>query len=384
MEDKKQTAYPAQHEVPAKVCKVLTTILSWPRPHNTQAETMFREWLTDQIKLADDTAVVTVTSGGNLYVDKRNGKPGTQVLFSCHMDTVDGGIWGNPKTVRGKPTHQVKKLTYDANFGEIALDRAGEVGAVGTCLGADDGVGVWLMLKMLQARVPGGYIFHTGEECGGVGSRAMVDKHRDILAHYGVALAFDRPHNDEVIIHQRGVECASVECGAWLATTLNKAGFNFATSTRGVFTDTANYRKLVPECLNLGVGYDRQHGINETLDYAHAHALMQALITLDWTDMPVKRDHTKPDYVPQQPGLFKGFMPEFKAVPKQSKYDPPKYEEPKSEFDDLMTRPLSDILVDMDYDSDYMEGTVLSLMVEVGRLRAEVAVLRAMGKKAEQ
>ena len=38
------------------------------------------------------------------------------------------------------------------------------------CLGGDDGTGVWLMTKLIEAGVPGRYIFHRAEEVGGRGS----------------------------------------------------------------------------------------------------------------------------------------------------------------------------------------------------------------------
>lgn len=385
------TVYPAQHSVPAEVDKLLVTILSWPRPHDSYAEKKFRSWLAAQIKAADKDAAVLYLGGGSLYVEPAVADtPYTQVLFSCHIDTVDSSISGAPRIVKGKETHKVKKLTYDPNFGVICLDKATETG---TCLGADDGVGVWLMLEMIRAGVPGGYIFHTGEECGGVGSRAMAADYKSVLEKYKVALAFDRPHNDEVITHQRGQECASKECGDALCGMLNDFGFKYATSTKGVFTDTANYRKLIPECFNLGVGYDSQHGVNEMLDYAHAAALKDALLGVHWNELPVKRDHLKPDPVPVYEqtakwrgrdsyagmGLFDdGEWPRRTVTPFKPKVAPPKYEDPRSGFDDLMTRSLEDILYDMDQDPDYAADTVESLMVEVGRLRAEIAVLRAM------
>lgn len=268
--------------VPAEVDKDLVTILSWKRPHGHESSACFEQWLSNA--LTGYGAEVTEDEG-NLVVEIQ-GSDGSdaEILFSCHMDTVH--------TIKPKEPW-TQKLTYDANFGHIMLDT--KDASAGNCLGADDGVGVWIMMQMVKAKVPGCYVFHCGEEVGGIGSRALLAKHRGWLSYHQAAIAFDRPGTDEVIITQGGQSCASQQFGQALADMLTKFGqghLAYRTSTRGIFTDTKVYRGVIPECINIGVGYEFQHGTNETLDYAHAHALMTACVAMPWADLlqSVSRD----------------------------------------------------------------------------------------------
>ncbi len=401
----KEALFIPQHEVPTAVDQLLVTILSWPRPHGSAAELRFRGWLAAH--LANPTFKAKVSpvkylGASSLYVEIPSpGGTKATTLFSCHIDTVDTSIFGILETVNGKEVPCVKELTYDPNFGEIALDKAS---TVGSCLGADDGVGVWIMLKMIEAGVPGGYIFHTGEECGGIGSRATLAEHLPILSEYEIALAFDRPHNDEVITHQRGQECASQKCALALCERLNKHGFAYKPSAKGVFTDTANYRKVIPECFNLGVGYDRQHGYQETLDYAHAAALLEALCHVDWDSLPIDRDPAKPDPVPKyepydykkwntpsKGSLFGDFEPKLgkkkgKVVqhsfgPKKAG-PPPAYTPAESSFDRAMELTYDDVLLDCDSQPEVVAAYVQDLMVEIAQLRAQVAVLTQFNQRS--
>jgi hypothetical protein len=73
---------------------------------------------------------------------------------------------------------------------------------------------------------------------------------------------------------------------------LNDLGMSYTTSTRGVFTDTKVYAGVIPECFNLGVGYYQQHTNKETLDYAHAEALLNAVCTIDWKSLLTIRKPT--------------------------------------------------------------------------------------------
>ncbi|MCT9251952.1 hypothetical protein KTH35_19305, partial [Acinetobacter baumannii] len=63
------------------------------------------------------------------------------------------------------------------------------------------------------------------------------------------------------------------------------------------FTDTKNYRRLISECVNIGVGYQDQHSKDEFLDYGHAFALMNACLKVDWAALEGKaqRDPSAPE-----------------------------------------------------------------------------------------
>jgi hypothetical protein len=291
------------HEIPANVDPLLVQILSWPRRDDSVQELQFCKFLREHIKgLAIPGATVEIMAGGCLAVTvPRPGKPEdptppkpSTTLFSSHVDTVEGHasdtVWSDEeKKWVSKPAVSAdvrKRLTYDPNFGLIALDKD----SIGGSLGADDGAGVWLMVKMIERRVPGTYLFHRSEEVGGKGSAEMVRKHTDWLAKFECAVAFDRHDTFEVIHTQGGSRCASAKFTDALCDRLNKQGMQYEPSQRGVFTDTKNYRGIIPECVNVAVGYQSQHGRNETLDYGHLNALLDAVCAIDWDSLPIDRD----------------------------------------------------------------------------------------------
>lgn len=191
-----------------------------------------------------------------------------RVLWSSHTDTVhwQGGI----------------QLVQFSN-GTIDLPKGSKSG----CLGADDTVGVWLMTEMIHAGIPGHYIFHEGEERGCVGSTALAKHFPDWLEKFDCAIAFDRKGTDEIITHQLG-ERGSSDAFAWsLATQLGK---RYAPSPDGIYTDTAQYHSLIPECCNVSVGYYSQHSSREWIDASHALSLRSTLLTLDPGMLKIERD----------------------------------------------------------------------------------------------
>jgi Peptidase family M28 len=269
-------------DYPQTVCPDLVHILSRARPHQSPTETEFvTSWLTSQILAA---GYACQFKSHNLVVSVPTAAgAASKVLFSCHTDTVHH-------------MHGIQDIAYDPTFGHVVLSEPGK--GVATCLGADDGAGIWLMLEMIRAKVPGTYVFHRGEERGCIGSRAMADEHRAWLQHFDCAIAFDRPGFDEVITHQLSrTRCASDEFGKALATALSALdnGLKYSTSDRGMVTDTAQYRRLIPECVNIGVGYQDQHGKDEFLDYGHLVKLRDACLSFNWEELPIKRDPTAYD-----------------------------------------------------------------------------------------
>lgn len=298
----------AVHEVPASVDPLLVQILAWPRKDSSFSELQFCKFLREHLRsmIADVPGlVVDVMEHGCLVATvpmPRNAGEALKystTLFSCHMDTIEGyeaqpGHWDSalkkwidaPTPTETGAEVRRKKLTYDPTFGLIALDKD----SIGGSLGADDGAGVWLMVKMIAAKVPGTYVFHRGEEVGGVGSRAMRAKQENFLAKFESAIAFDRHDTFEVIHTQGGSRCASDKFTNALCERLNAQGMKYEGSSRGVFTDTKVYRDVIAECVNVAVGYQGQHGRGEVLDYSHLYALMQACIAINWDSLPIDRD----------------------------------------------------------------------------------------------
>lgn len=65
----------------------------------------------------------------------------------------------------------------------------------------------------------------------------------------------------------------------------------------GIFTDTANYDRIVPECTNFSVGYDRHHSKNEFQDLDYLEFFIGAMKVLDTSKLVVERDPSEmPDY----------------------------------------------------------------------------------------
>jgi hypothetical protein len=152
------------------------------------------------------------------------------------------------------------------------------VGSPSNCLGADCTAGVWLMTEMIHACVPGLYVFHRGEERGGLGSRHVAQYEPQRLEGITAAIALDRRDTQSIITHQGGARCCSDSFAHSLAGAI---GLGHRADPTGLFTDTANYVDLVGECTNVSVGYNDEHTRSETLDLAYLLTLRDALVTID-------------------------------------------------------------------------------------------------------
>ncbi|HEY0623190.1 M28 family peptidase [Sphingomonas sp.] len=244
----------------------LLEILSWARPHDSEIERRFaREFL-------DSVPGMQADAFGNRWIDAGEAAP--HVMWSCHIDTV---------AAKG----QCQMLAFDSDSGVVSLAK----GKPGMSLGADDGVGVWMMLEMLKAGRPGRYVFHRGEEVGCLGSRHIADKEPQILDGIQIAIALDRAGERDIITHQLGARTASDEFAASFAAQVNARGFlDMRADDGGVYTDTNEYAGVVPECTNISVGYHGQHGPRETLSVYFAEALLDELMRLDVNALVVARD----------------------------------------------------------------------------------------------
>lgn len=190
------------------------------------------------------------------------------------------------------------------------------------CLGADCTTGVWLILEMIDAGIPGVYVIHAEEEIGRLGAEALVKEYNDSddkfntpyywLDLVDIAISFDRKGTNEIITHQSGrTRCASDEfadsLSAILSPDLIDAGYEkLIKSDKGSFTDSYSYRKNVAECINLCVGYYSQHSASEYQDIKFAVHLRDALIKHGFDinnsngNIAVERDPTVADVIPAQ------------------------------------------------------------------------------------
>lgn len=236
-------------------------MISMKRPYESQAEIIFnRDFLDKRVPF------MKVDAFGNRYCVV--GPKDPEIMFACHTDTVhrDGGI---------------QRVLYDSTKRHAFVD----VKDTSTnCLGADDTTGVWLCLEMIRAGVPGMYVFHRGEEAGCVGSKYIAEETPELVANIKMCLSLDRKDTNEVITHQGGHRCASDRLGEALAAQLNNRyrHFKYKTSDRGAWTDSERYCEIIPECLNMGVGYYGQHSSSEYQDVEHMIHLRKALINVDW------------------------------------------------------------------------------------------------------
>lgn len=235
----------------------LTLIHSYKRPHGSKSERQFIQ------RMIDCVPNIKRDASGNRILrigDSPN------VAYCCHTDTVhrDSGR---------------QHVAIDDDIMRLSKpDRS-------NCLGADDGAGIWLMLEMIRAGKPGLYIFHRGEEVGGLGSCYIATSTPELLDGIEAAIAFDRKGYQDVITYM-GSKVAS-DTFAW--SLANAIGLDYMPDDTGLFTDTANYADIVPECTNISVGYHGAHGHKETLDLRFLLRLRDHLLAADWSSLSIER-----------------------------------------------------------------------------------------------
>jgi len=163
-----------------------------------------------------------------------------------------------------------------------------------TILGADDKLGCYIMCRLMKEGIQGLYVFHVGEESGGIGSSYLADKRQELFKNIDYCIAFDRKGYNDVIHRQSGGECCSTQFASALCDAMNPylpPKEQAEPSSFGSFTDSANYTELIAECTNLPVGYFDQHTSSEyfDLEWLERYAI-PAYLNLAWTDLPIKRN----------------------------------------------------------------------------------------------
>ncbi len=157
-----------------------------------------------------------------------------------------------------------------------------------TTLGADDKAGVTILTWMMKNEIPGLYYFFIGEECGCIGSSAAA-KSGD-FKDYDRIISFDRRATTSIITHQSWSRCCSDVFADAFCDELNKSGLSYVKDDGGVYTDSAEFVDLIPECTNVSVGYYKEHTFNESQDIEHLVKLADACLKVDWENLPTKRD----------------------------------------------------------------------------------------------
>jgi len=196
----------------------------------------------------------------------------SRTAFTCHLDTA----CSTQVTVN----HKIDKNIISTDGKSI--------------LGADDKAGMTILLYMIEKKVPGLYCFFIGEEVGCIGSGKSCED--SVWIHYDRMISFDRRGTKSVITFQSSKRCCSDEFATKLSEELNKYGLSMSPDDTGVYTDSAEFTGVIPECTNISVGYYKEHTHFEHQDIDHLIKLAVATTKVDWENLPVKRDYKKVEY----------------------------------------------------------------------------------------
>lgn len=249
--------------------KRLQEMLTFCRPHGSEVERTWVETFIDPFFQHENVSEHYIDDVGNRWL-LVGANPTT--MFTAHTDTVHS----TPGTQRVTMTGHVIHLPADSTS---------------TCLGADDAAGCWMLTRMIQAGVPGLYAFFRGEERGGIGSKWAAQNATAEIKNIQRCISFDRKADYSVITHQGfGGRCCSDEFAEALAGQLCNDTLMYAPDDTGVFTDSANFVDIIPECTNLSVGYYDEHTKKEALDVYHLVHLARAVVGVKWDALPVERD----------------------------------------------------------------------------------------------
>ena len=246
--------------------KALSRALSIKRPHKGLGEKLMLDWIANNLP---DVAEPHFDGIGNLHIDLRQDKT-NRTLFVAHVDTVH----------RTDGPNKIRKTR-------------GKWYASGDPLGADDGAGIAILMQLITQLKPAYYIFTVGEECGGHGATYVAEHDADLLSQFDRAIAFDRRGVSDVITHQGYGRCCSDVFGEALSNALmscSKDKLLYMPSDAGVYTDTAEFVDIIPECTNISCGYMYEHSDREELDIDHLVALANSVCRIDWDSLPTDRD----------------------------------------------------------------------------------------------
>lgn len=250
----------------------LIKILSYKRKANSLTEAYFIHRFIDSKK-----PTFVDKYGNRIFIIGRN----ITTMFCCHVDTVHN--------TAGK-----QSVSYDSGMNILYLTNGSD-----GCLGADNGAEIWLMLNLIKRGIHGVYVFHRREEAWGKGSFYFSNKYSNFIKSLGVrkCISFDCGGVTSVITHQYvdknrylGGESPVRTCSDHFAQELCwKLHMGHVTDPRGVFTDSAAYCSIIPECTNILVGYFNSYMSDEFLDIMYLGNLLNSLLKVDWDKLYVKR-----------------------------------------------------------------------------------------------
>lgn len=279
----------------------LYNMLTYRRPHNSKGE---EEFIKDFIMPLRPEVISenNVPMAFFVYVGESN------LMFTSHTDTVHAPMAATRQVVILKDGFYQKDDKQP--------------------LGADDAAGVWLLLNMINAGIPGVYAFFRGEERGGIGSGYCAKNRPDLFDGIKAAIAFDRKGTSSIITHQcRGRGCSD-EFGLSLATVLD---MDYKLDNTGVYTDTAEFFDIVDNCTNVSVGYYNEHSKDETLSKTHIERLRDKLLVADWSMLA----HVRPTPDPIVPYEYPATRSTYLG-PSKPLFEPPEGELGPTDIADIL------------------------------------------------
>ena len=220
-----------------------------------------------------------VDSVGNVYAfsgcGPTRGDLNGEVLFTAHMDSVHND-------------HPV--IIEEAKIVDFSRSRVPVMGwslAEGcqqSALGADDKVGVRILLHLIKHGVRGLFLFTVSEEVGCVGARHAAKSFKEGMVKY--AICFDRKDTTSVITAMGGTTCCTDD---FAQAIIDGLGMGHVKDRGGSTTDTKSFSAVTGNFTNISAGYYHEHGKTEWLDIGYVKRLMENVITVDWSDLPVEK-----------------------------------------------------------------------------------------------
>lgn len=218
----------------------------------------------------------------------------TETMFCAHLDTV---AWEKEKVKHNFFKNEKGHLfvgtsgdTVTRTFKNASGETITKDYSTATILGADDKAGVVILLNMIENNIPGLYYFFIGEEVGAIGSKGIVRKNPDKFLKYKRCIAFDRRSYGSIISKQMGKSCCSKEFVQSLSEEFAKNGMTYKDDPFGIFTDSASFTDIIPECTNLSVGYFNEHTENEIQNLTYLLKLCKTVLSINWESLPTERN----------------------------------------------------------------------------------------------
>lgn len=218
----------------------------------------------------------------------------SETMFCSHLDTaafekekVTHDFFKNDKghLFVGTTGETVKYSYIDSSGQTITKERVDS-----TLLGADDKAGVVILLNMIENNIPGLYYFFLGEEVGAIGSKAIVRRNSAKFEKYKRCIAFDRRAYGSIISKQMGRTCCSDEFVESLSNEFKRNGMKYQDDKTGIFTDSASFMDIIPECTNLSVGYFNEHSNNEVQNLTYLIKLAKTVLGINWESLATSRN----------------------------------------------------------------------------------------------